>query len=232
MSCFLNFRIWLPLPVSLLRLPSPKTKTMAPNKAKAKIRVPCVNFQHCGKSYVSERHLKNHERECAGRSPQKKTKIAGNLQKAVWETYIGSDRTSVTCFCCRKRTVTVFSNASHFQCGHIKSDKHGGKAEVANLLPICAECNNAMSSEHWDDYVHRHKYPLRVYGYPIQEKVARALPVLRRFIRSVPLRTKLRDRRALLRIRRWRQRKTQRSAHRWADRAMARLGHLFSTQAQ
>lgn len=44
-----------------------------------------------------------------------------------------------------------------FICGHIISVKNGGDNNIDNIRPICAQCNNKMSDENWDDYNEKQK---------------------------------------------------------------------------
>jgi 5-methylcytosine-specific restriction endonuclease McrA len=176
---------------------------------KKRQRICCKNFEACGRSYVRRHALTKHEETCEKR-PHGRAKIAGGVQKAVWEKYIGRGRTTATCTCCHQRTISVFSNANHFQCGHILSDKHGGKAILNNLLPICQYCNNAMGAMHFDAYVEKHNYPLRTRGKYPPEKVLAAVCVLQRFIRNVPRFTKQRRMKKITL---------------WAEAAVKRLKH-------
>lgn len=100
----------------------------------------------------------------------KKQKIPQKLRNSLWLKYVG-EKTSGICYCCRKNTITVFSGEKNtFEAGHIKSEYNGGKIIIGNLLPICKKCNRSMNVKHWDNYVSKNKFPLRIYGDDISQK--------------------------------------------------------------
>ena len=100
----------------------------------------------------------------------KKQKVPPKLRNSLWLKYIG-ETTSGICYCCWKNIITVFSGEKDtFEAGHIKSEYHGGKIIIGNLLPICKKCNRSMNVKHWDDYVSKNKFPLRIYGDDISQK--------------------------------------------------------------
>lgn len=70
------------------------------------------------------------------------------LRSTVWRTYIGKNFKGI-CFCCGKIEI----NPDIFECGHIKSVKHGGETTVDNLRPICSLCNRSMGSKHMEDFM-------------------------------------------------------------------------------
>ena len=100
----------------------------------------------------------------------KKQKIPQKLRNSLWLKYVG-EKTNGICYCCRKNTITVFSGEKNtFEAGHIKSEYNGGKIIIGNLLPICKKCNRSMNVKHWDNYVSKNKFPLRIYGDDISQK--------------------------------------------------------------
>jgi hypothetical protein len=44
-----------------------------------------------------------------------------------------------------------------FVCGHVISVKNGGDNNIDNIRPICAQCNQEMSDENWNDYNEKQK---------------------------------------------------------------------------
>ena len=77
----------------------------------------------------------------------KKVSIPVSLKTSVWEKF--TDKYSIKCpisFCNKK------INARDFDCGHIKSERNGGKLELDNLKPICHPCNCSMGIKNWNIY--------------------------------------------------------------------------------
>ena len=69
----------------------------------------------------------------------KKEKIPAAVRNIVWLKYI-PDKNDARCFCCKLEKITT----ANWHCGHIKSEKNGGKVHISNLRPICAGCNCSM----------------------------------------------------------------------------------------
>jgi 5-methylcytosine-specific restriction endonuclease McrA len=86
----------------------------------------------------------------------KRKGIGGTVKRDVWLKYVGN-KAETKCFCCKKNVIMLCSGVHNtWQAGHLISHHNGGKADLENLHPICKQCNNAMDSENWDDYVDRH----------------------------------------------------------------------------
>ena len=113
----------------------------------------------------------------------KKQKVPPKLRNSLWLKYIG-EKTSGICYCCRKNIITVFSGEKDtFEAGHIKSEYHGGKIIIGNLLPICKKCNRSMYIKHWDDYVSKNNFPLRIYGDDISQKTHDFIIIIQKYWR-------------------------------------------------
>lgn len=81
-----------------------------------------------------------------------RTGISPGLRKKVWENQYGSKTTGICPIVgCNHVLSSVIKRG--FQCGHVISNKNGGKEELSNLRPICADCNSVMSSTNWDIFV-------------------------------------------------------------------------------
>ena len=79
----------------------------------------------------------------------KKKKIPKSLREKCWKTYVGEEHSRCYCICCGSNIIGMMQ----FECGHIISEKNGGKTELANLLPICSTCNKSMSSKNMDIFI-------------------------------------------------------------------------------
>lgn len=141
----------------------------------------CLN---CGTQILRE-DIAKHERTCAKRKKKKpkRKSMDPKLRKSVWDIYIGQ-KTSAICFCCWRKEITPFTYNNTFQAGHIISHANGGASCLANLLPICRDCNMNMSAENWDEYVERHPHlPLRTYGENPPQKVIWATTIMQSLVR-------------------------------------------------
>ena len=120
----------------------------------------------CNKRYKTIKAMRN----CINKHEKKniKKKISPQMRELVWNTYIGQ-KTEYLCFCCNNKRITPFTNVNTFQAGHILSESNGGKIELGNLLPICKKCNINMGKMHWDDFVKKKKFFIRVFGDNIPE---------------------------------------------------------------
>lgn len=81
-----------------------------------------------------------------------RTGISVGLRKKVWQNQYGIN-TSGICPIIGCNHILSSVDKRGFQCGHITSVKNGGKSELSNLRPICADCNSKMSSANWCDFV-------------------------------------------------------------------------------
>ena len=147
-----------------------------------------ISCEYCNKTYKRRGNYINHlskyhrNEESKSESEQRKNinkninkkikknikkKIPPKMRQKIWETYIGNTLKSL-CFCCHKKNITPFSGVDTFEAGHIISEHNGGEIILGNLLPICGKCNRSMSTMHWDDYINKRDYPLRIYGNKIQ----------------------------------------------------------------
>lgn len=68
-------------------------------------------------------------------------KIPVSLRNVVWLKYVGGEGTGV-CQCCYTQEI----KRTHFICGHVVSVADGGPTNVANLRPVCADCNGGMGT--------------------------------------------------------------------------------------
>lgn len=77
-----------------------------------------------------------------------KNKIPVIVRHAVWDKYfyglsIGK------CTCCNITPISLVN----FDCGHIVSEKDGGKITLDNLRPICRPCNLSMKTKNMNNFI-------------------------------------------------------------------------------
>ena len=80
-----------------------------------------------------------------------RTSISNTLRLKIWKSEFKS-KTSGTCPIIYCNNILFKNKKFGFQCGHIISIANKGNSEEDNLRPICANCNNKMSSTNWNDY--------------------------------------------------------------------------------
>lgn len=78
-----------------------------------------------------------------------KAAIPKTLKRLVWNTYIGDAVGKSKCYCCKSAEI----HQIEFHCGHVKSESNGGLTVLANLRPICAQCNLSMGARNMDDFM-------------------------------------------------------------------------------
>jgi hypothetical protein len=101
----------------------------------------------CETVYKKEFWFLKHRETCSGKK-KRKANISTSLKKQVWTKYVGLDRGEVPCLCCGCTKISMID----FHCGYYISEKNGGKIEVENLRPICAQCNLNMSSKNFEEF--------------------------------------------------------------------------------
>lgn len=89
------------------------------------------------------------EKECK----KKKRHIPSTVKRLVWNRYIGEEIGRTRCLCCRVTFITQLS----FHCGHVKSEKNGGKIEIDNLRPICQNCNSSMGTMNMKQFIKKYR---------------------------------------------------------------------------
>lgn len=83
----------------------------------------------------------------------KKERIPSTVRNTVWLKHI-EDKNNAKCFCCKLEKIT---NAN-WHCGHIVSEKNGGKVHIDNLRPICAGCNCSMGTTNMFDFMKKYGF--------------------------------------------------------------------------
>lgn len=110
--------------------------------------------KYCEKGFATESNMYRHMRTiCKPKEEEaikiKKKQIPQKVRHLTWNEYIGEDRGTGVCCCCKKTSISQ----QNFHCGHFISEKNGGECMVENLRPICAGCNLSMGSKNMDDFM-------------------------------------------------------------------------------
>lgn len=83
----------------------------------------------------------------------KKAKIPNSIRKNVWLKYMGKNYEGL-CLCCSIRIITIHG----YECGHVVSEAKGGDMTIANLRPICSECNRSMMTTNMVSFMKLNEY--------------------------------------------------------------------------
>jgi 5-methylcytosine-specific restriction endonuclease McrA len=78
----------------------------------------------------------------------KKKSIPKSLKKQTWDKWIGAKIGTTKCLCCHHEEIRQIE----FHCGHIIAECNGGKTNVENLRPICAQCNLSMGKMDMNEF--------------------------------------------------------------------------------
>jgi hypothetical protein len=77
-----------------------------------------------------------------------KEKIPTTVRNALWSTYFDNTLNGI-CQCCKIEKISK----NNFDCGHVISEKNGGKVTLNNLRPICGSCNSSMGIQNMDEFM-------------------------------------------------------------------------------
>lgn len=100
----------------------------------------------------------------------KRTAIPKSVKIAVWNLYIGGDKTEGKCYACNTTTIHITS----FEAGHDKAVARGGKNLISNLRPICSDCNKSMQTKSIEWYKAQYFGETKVSDSPVSTKDRRA----------------------------------------------------------
>ena len=90
----------------------------------------------------------NNENEIYTKTKYKKEKIPICVKNTLWSLYFENNLQG-NCQCCKTEIITK----NNFDCGHIISEKQGGKIELENLKPICRSCNSSMGTTNMNNFI-------------------------------------------------------------------------------
>ena len=77
-----------------------------------------------------------------------KEKIPASVKNTLWSQHFPNVLEG-KCKCCQTEVIS----RNNFDCGHIISEKEGGKIHLDNLKPICRSCNSSMGTQNMTDYM-------------------------------------------------------------------------------
>jgi len=82
-----------------------------------------------------------------------KEKIPASVKNTLWSQHFPNVLEG-KCKCCQTEVIS----RNNFDCGHIISEKEGGKIHLDNLKPICRSCNSSMGTQNMTDYMKKYGF--------------------------------------------------------------------------
>lgn len=84
----------------------------------------------------------------------KKERIPATVRNIVWVTHFQSSKKG-QCWLCKVEDIS----SANFECGHVISERHGGKSTIDNLRPICGFCNKSVGTMNMEDFKKKYNIP-------------------------------------------------------------------------
>jgi len=99
---------------------------------------------------------------------KRKTTIPKIVKEKVWNTYMGN-AIKAKCWVCNESEISPFK----FTCGHIIAEKNGGTLDIANLRPVCTECNSRVGTQNMKEYKNLHYPKKSTFFHKIKQRVSK-----------------------------------------------------------
>jgi hypothetical protein len=84
----------------------------------------------------------------------KKERIPATVRNIVWVTHFHTSKKG-QCWLCKVEDIS----SANFECGHVVSEKNGGKPTIDNLRPICSFCNKSVGTMNMEDFKRKYNIP-------------------------------------------------------------------------
>ena len=84
----------------------------------------------------------------------KKERIPATVRNIVWVTHFNESKKG-RCWLCKVEDIS----SANFECGHVVSEKNGGKPTIDNLKPICSFCNKSVGTMNMEDFKKKYNIP-------------------------------------------------------------------------
>ena len=104
----------------------------------------CTRKGHCFTKCKAQRHI----REKHFGEKRKRNRVPKGVKDKSWDIYIGADKGTGPCFCCKK-----IIDSKNFEAGHVIAKAKGGKNHIDNIRPICGNCNRSMGTMNMYKYI-------------------------------------------------------------------------------
>jgi hypothetical protein len=123
-----------------------KPKRKAPAKPRAKVVKPVVK-EVVENTVEEENEDVIYIEPVKTRAKYRKEKIPATVRNIVWVTHFKESKKG-QCWLCKVEDIS----SANFECGHVISEKFGGKATIDNLKPICSFCNKSVGTMNMHDF--------------------------------------------------------------------------------
>jgi hypothetical protein len=77
----------------------------------------------------------------------KKERIPATVRNILWVTHFKTSKKGL-CWLCGVEDIS----SANFECGHVISEKNGGRVTLDNLRPICSFCNKSVGTMNMEDF--------------------------------------------------------------------------------
>jgi hypothetical protein len=84
----------------------------------------------------------------------KKERIPATVRNIVWVTHFHESKKG-KCWLCKVEDIS----SANFECGHVVSEKNGGKPTIDNLKPVCSFCNKSVGTMNMEDFRRKYNIP-------------------------------------------------------------------------
>lgn len=84
----------------------------------------------------------------------KKERIPATVRNIVWVSHFQASKKG-QCWLCKVEDIS----SANFECGHVISEKNGGKPTIDNLRPICGFCNKSVGTMNMEDFKRKYNIP-------------------------------------------------------------------------
>lgn len=107
------------------------------------------NIKEIPKENLSEKmeKLKIRDEKPPPYKKSKKERIPATVRNIVWVTHFQTSKKG-QCWLCKVEDIS----SANFECGHVVSEKNGGKPTIDNLRPICGFCNKSVGTMNMEDF--------------------------------------------------------------------------------
>lgn len=106
------------------------------------------------KEEIKEDDEDDRKKKRVGGGRKKKERIPATVRNIVWVMHFEESKKG-RCWLCKVEDIS----SANFECGHVVSEKNGGKPTIDNLKPICSFCNKSVGTMNMEDFKKKYNIP-------------------------------------------------------------------------